>query len=137
MPEFPVLSKESASFDINAAGDKATFSFAYNAKIVACGLIVRGNDAGGATVAFDKRVLAGSDTGRGAADIGEITIPASNQQGKYLYEDLSDSGIEVAAGDEIVVEVTAEAVTALQAVAVIELLRLHESRANLSDGSAA
>lgn len=131
-----VQAEKSAQFDINTAADKAIFSMSCKCKILRAGLIVEGSDAGGATVAFDKRPLAGSDTGRGAADVAEITIPASDQQGKVLYEKPS-SEVILEAGDQVVVEVTAEGVTALNCVAFLELIRLDEVEANMSDMSAA
>ena len=105
-------------------------------QITRAGLVVEGTDAGGATVKFDRRVLAGSDTGRGDGDVATITIPASNQQGKVLYEEPS-STLVLDAGDQVVVEVTAESVTALNCVPFLEFIDVQEVSANQSDASAA
>lgn len=127
------LVEKSASVALGSTGDKATFSFPFNAKILSIGLLVEGTDTSTATVAFDRRPLAGSDTGRGSADIGSVVKAASNKQGKVLREDLVDSSIEVNAGDQIVAEVTVATGGACAAVVVIEYARLDESDVNLSD----
>lgn len=127
----------SAALDVDTTGDKATFTFIGPAKIVAIKCVVTSTDAGGGTVAFDRRVTAGSDTGRGAADIGEITIPAANSQGAVLYVDLNDSDITVNAGDQIVVEVTADPGTGPAFVAGVEYIKIDETLVNQTDASAA
>lgn len=133
--ERPMQELHSAQFDINSAADKATFSFAFPARIERIALICQSADTGGATVKFDKRPLAGSDSGRGDGDIGVLTVPASSLAGKVLYKKLS--GIDVTAGDEVVVEVTAESAAANSfAVAVIEYQRITENPVNLDDAVA-
>lgn len=127
------LVEKSVSVSLASTGDKATFSFPHNAKILSIGLLVEGTDASTCTVAFDKRPLAGSDTGRGTADIGSVVKAASNKQGKLLREDLVQSAIEVNAGDQIVAEVTVATGGACTAVVVIEFARLDESDVNLAD----
>lgn len=124
-----------AQFDVNSAADKITFSIMDDMEIIECGLLIEGTDAGGATVKFDRRVLAGSDTGRGDGDVGEITIPASNQQGKVLFEKVS--GVELDAGDQVVVQVTAEGVTALNVVPYIKFVNIPARRENQTDAASA
>lgn len=127
----------SASFDVQTAADKATLSMPFNKqKVKKAWIEVRGTDAGGATVKFDKRPTAGSDTGRGDGDIAVITIPASNQQGKRLYE-IPATVIHLVAGEEVVAEVTAEGVAALQVVAGLEVERVAETEANSANMVAA
>lgn len=120
------LIKEGAQFDVNTAADKIIFSVADNIEVIEVGLVIEGTDAGGATVKFDRRVLAGSDTGRGDGDLGEITIPASNQQGKVLHQKIDPVVLDE--GDQIVVEVTAESVTALNVVPFYKYVIVPNSR---------
>lgn len=123
-----ILVKEGAQFDVNTAADKVTFTIADDVEIVEIGLIIAGADAGGATVKFDKRPTAGSDTSRGDGDIGEITIPAADSLGKVLYEKVSDT--TVLRGEQIVVQVTAEGVTALNVVPYYKYVPIRTKREN-------
>lgn len=127
--------EKGAQFDVNTPADKVTFTIDSDIEVVECGVIVAGADPGGATIAFDRRVLAGSDSGRVDGGVGAITIPASDQQGKVLYE--KPSGVVLNAGDQVVVEVTAEGVTALNVVPYIKYVSLVKSRANEDEASAA
>ena len=56
-------------------------------------------------VAFDRRVLTGSDTGRGTGDVGILTEPSIGACaiGKTIKKLVN---VDLATGDEIVVEVT-------------------------------
>lgn len=137
MPQLhPVLELTGAEADVDSTGDKVTFTFARSAQIIRVGIVVTGTDAGGGTIVFDKRPTAGSDTSRGAADMGSITLPASDQQGNFLYEEPS-SELTVAAGDQIVCEVTVDSGTGPNFVPVIHYLPLTDVMANESDASAA
>jgi hypothetical protein len=133
--EQPVQEMHSVQIDLNATGDKAVFSLAMPIKVIRVGLIIQNSDANDATIKFDKRVTAGSDSGRVAGGVASLSKPASNNQGKYLYKSLDDSSaVELTCGDEIVVNVTAENVAANAfAVAVLEYCRIQEKPANLSD----
>lgn len=135
--EQPIQRRLTAQFDCNGTGDKATLAVVGPAKIVRIGLLAQTTDTGDVTVKFDKRILAGSDTGRVSAGIGTVIKASGNKQGKYTYKALSDSGITVDCGDEIIVNVTAENASANAfAVAAVELLEIQEEPANLSDALA-
>lgn len=123
-----ILVKEGAVFDVNTAADKITFTVVDDVEIVEIGLVIAGDDPGGATVKFDKRVTAGSDTGRGDGDIGEITIPDADSEGQVLYEKVSDT--MVLRGEQIVVQVTAEGVTALNVVPYYKYVPIRTKREN-------
>ena len=137
MYDFPVLSKESAQIDLQSTGDKAIITVPFNCKVVACGLVVESAEASAAVVAFDKRVKAGSDTGRVDAALAEIELPAADKQGKILYENKDDAGLELEAGDQVVIECTTASAAEKLCVAFIEFVRLHEVRSNLADAELA
>lgn len=123
-----ILVKEGAQFDVQTAADKHTFTIADDVEIVEIGLVIAGDDNGGATVKFDKRPTAGSDTSRGDGDIGEITIPAADSQGQVLYEKVSD--VTVLRGEQIVVQVTVEGVAALNVVPYYKYVPIRTKREN-------
>ena len=94
---------------LTSTGDKATLSFPESANIVEIGVVIATVTAptGTPVVAFDRRITAGSDTGRVDAGIGSITkAVASLTAGKILRKQVS---VEVSAGDQVVVEVTTAA----------------------------
>jgi len=82
-----------------------------------------------AVIEFDRRILTDSDTGRGTADVGTVTIPAATPAGKILYKDVQ---IDLNVGDQVVPQVvtTSEAGSARY---FIEYIARHESAANQSD----
>lgn len=99
---------ESATFDINSAADKATFyAGAISGEVVAIEIIPLSTDAGGATIKFDKVQHDGT---RGDGDVGEITVPAADSQYNGLIE--FKNGVSFVGGERIVVQVTAESVSA-------------------------
>lgn len=109
--EIPVI-LQSAQIDINATGDKATFTVPpFKCILYQVAVTCASADAGGATVKFDIRPTAGSDTSRGDGDAGVVTIPAASQSGKVLV-DTAFRGLSVTPGQQIVMEVTAEGVAA-------------------------
>jgi len=133
--EQPVQLLLSSQIDLNGTGDKAVFSLPCPIKVIRVGLIIQSADTGGATIKFDKRVKAGSDTNRVSGGVSVLTLPAANEQGKFLCKSQDDSNaVELDCGNEIVVNVTAESVSANAfAVAVIEYNRIQELPANLSN----
>ncbi|KKM75728.1 hypothetical protein LCGC14_1387230, partial [marine sediment metagenome] len=80
--------------------------------------------------------LAGSAGSRGDGDVGVITIPASDQQDNMIYETPAGSsgGIPVilSAGSKVVVQVTAEGVSALNCIAGMTLEEYPEQPGNLT-----
>jgi hypothetical protein len=128
-----VMVKESAAFNAQTASTstaKATFSLCEGAKIVAAGILVRGNDAGGANVSFSLASAGASITASG--NVAEIIIPASNSMGKIIYSDLDDLSVEVGAAQEIQVHVTAEGVSSLSLVAFVKYTVIDELLQNVS-----
>ena len=85
--------------------DVAIFVVPFKCHVIFAGLLVT-EPCGGATttpvVAFDRRVTAGSDTGRGAADIANLVL-STTAAGKLMY-DLVAKGTVLNPGDEIVVQ---------------------------------
>lgn len=129
--EIPVL-LQSAQFDVQTAADKATLTMPmFRTVIYAVGLTIAGTDTGGATVKFDIRPTAGDDTGRGDGDAGVVVIPASNQAGKVLIDTLK-RGTALTPGQQVVVQVTAEGVSALNVIAHLWLQYDPEEVGNLS-----
>ena len=136
----PKIHLHSASFDVQTAADKATFYIpAGRWSLVYAYIIVLGTDTGGATIKFDK-AEAGSGDNRGNGDVAIITIPASNQQDAMIYETPANSsgGIPVIlqAGYKVVVEVTAEGVSALNCIAGMILEEYPEQPGNVTDMAA-
>lgn len=116
----------------NATGDKAIFTIPQKCEVVDARVTVEGTEATACVIAFDRRPLAGSDTGRGAADIGSIALTAANNQGKVFY-DLAARGVILDAGDQVVVEVTTASTAAKNFVAGLMLRYLPEVYANQLD----
>src|SRR5260221_8262940 len=124
--------------DFNSTGDKQSFPVPCPMKISAIGLVICNSDTGDATIKFDRRVTAGSDTNRVSAGLGTLLKPASSNIGKVLYEKLdSSTDLILNAGDEIVINVTAENVSANAFVRpFIEYFRLSENKVNESSALA-
>lgn len=131
MNPLKVTKERSAQIDLNSAADKATFTFPFNARLIRAGLVIADASTAAATVAVDKRVLAGSDTGR--TEIDTIVKAASDVQGQYLYVDLT--GNEVACGDQIVFETTVDPAEEVLCVAVLEYEEIAETVANYDEAT--
>lgn len=131
--EIPIF-QVSAQIDINTAGDKATIIMPpFKTILHQVGVLCTTADAGGFTLKFDRRTLAGSDTGRGDGDAGVIVAPAASQAGKYLV-DSAFRGLTLNPGDQLIAEVTAEGAAASTfAFAIVWLQYLPENIGNLSD----
>lgn len=123
------LVKEASAYisDINGnVGDLWAWSFEGGAEILKVTVGVLGDDAGGATIAFNK--LEGGTLTDGA--VGEITIPAADTQGQTLVEEVPRSAGRIAAGGSVIVDCTSEDVTSLAIVVKIEYKDLGEYNAN-------
>lgn len=118
-----------AQFSTGTTGDKATITISERCKVERVFCVVEGTEATAATVKFDKRPTAGSDTGRGDGDVGVISFGASNQQGKMLYENPTTT-ILLDEGDQVVVEVTVASTGAKNTVAGMKVSRVAETPAN-------
>lgn len=91
-------------FDQSPA-DVAVFGIPFRCAIIEAGMIVTETCAGGTTtpvVTFDKRPTAGSDTDRGSADVGSLTL-STTAAGKVMY-DLVAIGDILEPGEEVVAE---------------------------------
>ena len=130
MSDFPVLTRQTAQLDLSSTGDKAVLPYARKARLVCVGLLFDNNDATAATIQIDKRVLAGSDTGR--VTLATVEKPASDQQGKYIKVELDEQDVSADCGDELVIECTV-ASTGATASAIIEYIDVPEHRDNLAD----
>lgn len=118
----------------NSTGDKATLSVPFQCQVVRAFVIWEGTSANAtaAIIKFDKRVTAGSDTGRGDGDVAVIKKVASvNKQGKMTYKDVT--GVTLAPGDEVVVEVTTADGAANAFTAGLIVRHVPEVAANLTD----
>lgn len=119
--------------DINSATDIAAWSFPQGAEIVEISVTPLGTDAGGATIEFDSLV----STTRGAADVGTVTLAASNLQGQAQVEVPSAGLVRVAAGGSVIAQVASEGVTALPVVVSIAWRNVGEYNANSDNVDAA
>lgn len=119
--------------DTTTAVDVAIIPVPYKCQVRRVGLLVTSSETIAATVTFDQRVLAGSDVGR--VTFATISKAASNQQGKYLYEDPTSS-VVLNEGDEIVVDdlmAGTSTDTAGTAYAFVLVERMPETPANQVD----
>lgn len=98
-----VVSGATAGLSAATAADVQVIPVPFKCEVRRCAVVWQTTGAAQAIVEFDRRVLAGSDTGR--VNIVAITKPAAENQGKYLYKDPATK-VTLDAGDEIVVQVT-------------------------------
>ena len=126
MESFDYLYAVSAQVNVQSStGDKATFTFAQPVDVVGVGFIADALlDVGaGFVFKFDRRVTAGSDTGRGDGDVGTLTNGTTDVvAGTVIYNDLA-APVELNAGDQVVFEVTNVADTAGTGFAFIKYQR--------------
>ena len=123
---------------LGSTGDKAIFRIVNRCEVVRFGLQIEGASAHAtaAVVAFDKRITAGSDTGRVDAALGNgttggtITKPASvSSAGKHLYK-VPTALVVLKPGEEVVVEVTTAQGEALAATPFLIVRPTPETLAN-------
>lgn len=118
----------------NSTADIATFPVPYKAKVRMVWALVNGSSshATAFVIKFDKRITAGSDTGRGDGDIGTVSKTAgSSQQGKFLYE-IPSTLVTVEEGDQIIAQVTTANGDACVVDVGIDLERIPEEPGNNS-----
>ena len=101
-----------ADIAVTSAADIYTFTIPCKCRPLRSGFTVgttvSASDA--PVIAFDRRPTAGSDTSRGAGDVGEVTLTTTSAQGQVYYED-NDGGTNwtttlLNEGDQVVVQVT-------------------------------
>lgn len=130
---FPLRSASFAMDDTTTAVDVAIIPVPYKCQVRRAAILVASSETLSATVTFDQRVLAGSDAGR--VTFATISKSASNQQGKYIYEDPTTS-VVLNEGDEIVVDnllAGTSTDTAGSAYAIVLVERMPEQPANQTD----
>ncbi len=88
-----------------AAADMGAFIVPFRCEVIEAGCVVTETCAGGTTtpeVDFDLRPTAGSDTSRGAADIGHLVL-STTAAGKVMYDEVA-KGTVLEPGQEVVCE---------------------------------
>lgn len=120
----------SAQIAVNSTGDKMTFTPGIPVNIVRWGIIADALiDVGaGMTIKADLRPTAGSDSGRGDGDMGDITVTTDIAQGDGVYteEVATPASTAVGAkglvdpGEQVVFQVTDAADTAGTGIIFIE-----------------
>ena len=133
--EVPII-LEQAQFDVDTVGDKATFTIAHKCVVKRVQCVITSTDAGGGTIAFDKRPTAGSDTARGNADVGALTVPASNQQGKVIYRE-NATLVTLVPGDQVVCEVLTDPGAGATMIPQLVVYYVPETEENMADMLAA
>ncbi len=118
--------------DADDAADAHIFNIPQKVMVLEAGVIVEGTDDDGGVIKFDRRILAGSDTGRGDGDVGAVTLPASNVQGKVYYDHVY-KGSDLDAGDQVVTQVTTAYTGAQLYTPYLRLRAYTEIPANQSD----
>lgn len=118
----------------NSTGDVLKYVPPYKVAIRKIVADVTGTEATSLVLALDKRPTAGSDTSRGAADLGSLTFAASNLQGKQVV-DTPSSLLTLTPGEEAVLEVTTASSSDKAVVITLLVDKISEVDANLSDRS--
>lgn len=118
-----------AGLAMDSLADVAVIPVPYKCQVRRVALLYTTSGSAAAAVEFDQRVTAGSDSGR--VNFATVSKGASNQQGKYIYEDPATS-VVLNEGDEIVVQVT-DVEASGKAWAIVLVERIPEVPANQSD----
>lgn len=103
-----------ATIATDSTGDKLTISIPFRCEVVEAAVLVQGTSSSATPfiIKFDKRVTAGSDTGRGDGDVAVLKkVVSLNQQGKHINGRPGGTGQPTTAvilkkGEQVVVEVT-------------------------------
>lgn len=123
-----IVEQPSTTVTVASTGDKKTFAIPFNCTVLRVGFIVTAAfTVTAAVIEFDRRPTPGSDTGRGAGDVGILTAPTAAQAiGRTLYDDVQ---VDLKGGEEVVVEVTTAA-TAGDGIPFLEIVPRAEEPAN-------
>ena len=122
---------EKTADNLGATGDDLILDITQPVTVLRIGCLVTTAIVGTGTIKADRRVTAGSDTGRGDGDVGTLTMLAL-AAGKILYKDVR---VDLNPGDQIVFEVTAAA-TSGNGRYFAEVIARDEVAANLTDMTA-
>ena len=100
-----LVALSSAQFDINSATDKATLTIPFKCRVYRAQVISASAATGGASIHFESYVT--SSTVRGAADIADITLPASSVLGLAYFDNVA-RGTILDVGQQVIVQVVSE-----------------------------
>lgn len=114
------VNEHGSTVALTSTGDKFTFSPGGPCDVVRWGLLWTVTAGGAPVIAADKRITAGSDTGRVNAALGTIT-PGAAAAGTYTYTEPTTGPWELNPGDQVVIEVTTAATTTGSAIPIIEV----------------
>jgi hypothetical protein len=138
IPEYIVDYDDSLGIDCDQSpADVAVFEIPFRCQVIMAAAVVTETCAGGTTtpqVDFDLRPTAGSDTDRGAADIGHLVL-STTDAGKVMYDKAAVGDI-LEPGQEVVVELKVAATgggAAGHVRPVLLVQHLPEVLGNLSD----
>lgn len=128
----PTLALSAAGLVFTSTGDKATFAIPFKCQVVRVSVCVNAIPGDAGIVTFDRRITAGSDTGRVDAYAGTLNMLTSHTAGKVIYKDPTAS-LVLQEGDEIVVEVTDASAAVTLAHAVVLIREMPEQAGNNAD----
>ena len=118
--------------DATSTGDGQIFPIVNDCIVLEAGVQVEGTEATTATIKFDLRPKCGSDTGRGDGDVANVILTAADNQGKQFF-DLVAQGNQLAAGDQVVVQITTGSCCAKLFTPYLILRQLDEVKGNMAD----
>ena len=119
--------------DSHTAADYVLPTLTRGIKILEAIAIVNGTDATACVMSLDKRILAGSDTGR-VSGLLTITLPAADKNGKLYYKKTSDAAPKLAnAGDQLVLAVTTASTADKVGDVVVRYVEITDLSANEQD----
>jgi len=112
----PADSTDALGVDCSAStGDVGVFNIPFKCQVYLAGILMTETPAGTTstpTIKFDKRVTAGSDTGRTDGTIAALTVTTAHTAGKLLYDlvAVGESAGILTAGDQVIVQMTVASV---------------------------
>lgn len=110
-PKIWIYDSDWTADDLSATGDAAyLMDVVEPITVIQVGALITTVLNGAAEVAFDRRILTGSDAGRldglDDASEGDITIPTTTAVGKVVYKNVRE---DLDPGDQVVPQVTSAA----------------------------
>lgn len=120
------------TIDATTTGDKVHCYITFRCVVVRFGVLLNAAPGDAGAIDFDKRVLYASDTGRVDKAVGTINLTTSHAAGNIVYKDPT-AQVELAPGDEVVVEVTDASAAVTEARAFLIVREVPEVAANQSD----
>jgi hypothetical protein len=118
-----------ATIPLQTVADKAVFTILHPMTVMRiAALVTLAPTVTAGVVSLDRRVLAGSDTGR--VELGQMTIPVGTAAGKVVYKDIDPVDLDM--GDQLVFELLT-ASTAGAAILTAVMIPRAETPANQAD----